>query len=263
MLREGRRGRELAALLSQMAVLGRMMNDLNDAERWASQGLAILARTSVREPALEGNLLGELAVIANRQGDHERSLELFEEARPLLEENRDEARLADHDNNRGDAFKNLGRWAEAEDCFVSAEQRKRTAGADPTIPRLNLAICRIHRAAWDEAGGMVRTILAGKPSKVDRALATLCQVVIDAARSDFAAVDRALGPAVETLRRARFVDPDVAWLAVEAAELAQQGSAIDTACALWFLAREQYAAMGDEESVAAATLALADLDEGR
>ncbi|MEQ1504526.1 MAG: protein kinase [Myxococcota bacterium] len=262
LFRANARGVELALVLTRMAVLARMMNQLDDAERWASQANGVLARANVDEPGLEGYVIGELAVLATRRGKYDRALELFEEALPLLRNANEPARLAEVENNRGDAFKHLGKWREAEAAYLEAVRLFESIGATPDIPKINLAMCGLQSGRYAEAK-MFAADAAQIGSKVNAALATLARVVCDAAQGDLAAVERSLGPALETLRRAKFVDPDAAWLGELGAERATATGAVDAASAFAFFAREQFAGLRDEAGVTRIGRTLAGLDVRR
>jgi serine/threonine protein kinase/tetratricopeptide (TPR) repeat protein len=262
LLRANARGKELAYVLTRMAILGRMMHQLDDAERWASQAAGVLARAGIEDPAAEGYIMGELAVLATRRGNYERALELFRDALPLLRGALAPLRLAEVENNRGDACKALGRWGEAESAFLEAIRLLESSGANPDIPKINLALCRIEAGRWEEARKVADEATRGG-SKVNSALACLARAVCDAATGDRMAVDRALGPALETLRRAKYVDPDAAWLAERGCDRAQAMEAFDAAIAFGYFAREQYSALSDEDGVNRLSRTLAGLDVRR
>lgn len=259
LLRANARGRELAVVLTRMAIIGRMMNQLDDAERWASQAAGVLARAGIEDPANEGYLIGELAVLATRRGQYERAIELFRDAIPLLRAAVAPLRLAEVENNRGDACKNLGRWGEAESAFLEAIRLLESTGSNPDIPKINLAICRIEAGRWEEARKVADDATHGG-SKVNTALATLARAVCDAAMGDRMAVGRSLGPALESLRRAKYVDPDAAWLAERGCDRAQAISAFDSAITFGYFAREQYAALNNDEGVNRISRVIAGLD---
>jgi eukaryotic-like serine/threonine-protein kinase len=260
--RAGLRGRELAVVLTRMAVLARMTGRLDDAERWASQANGVLARSGVEDSGLEGYIIGELAVLACRRGRYDRALALFEEALPVLRAADQPSRLAEVENNRGDALKQLGRWGEAEAAYLEAVRILEMIGTAPEIPKINLALCALHSGRYDEARLVAREA-AQIGSRVNAALALLALAVADAALGDLGAVGRALSPALQTLRRARFVDPDAAWLAEVGADRAAAAGAIDEAGLFAFFAREQLSTMGDEAGVARISRVLAGLDVRR
>ncbi|MEZ4241064.1 MAG: protein kinase [Myxococcota bacterium] len=257
-----RRGRELAGALVRMAALARMIGRLDDAERWASQANGVLARSSREDPALEGTVIGELAVLACRRGRFDRALTLFDEALPLLRTGGEPLRLAEVEDHRGDALRQLGRWREAEAAYLQAARTMEAVGATPQVPKLNLALCALQGGRYDEAR-MVAREAATVGSKVHAAIAVVALAVSDAALGDLPAVGRALSPALQTLRKARVVDPDAAWLAEIGAERAEAAGAIDEAQLFAFFAREQLSAMADQAGVARISRVLAGLDVRR
>ncbi len=261
LLRAGKRGSVLAWVLSRMALLARMMNRLDDADRWSSQCAALAERNPVADPELQGTTLIEMGVIASRRGQLERALQLFDEAEPLIAKTKSGGTLANLENNRGNVLKELGRLDEAEERFEASASAYDVLGYDAFIPRLNLILVRMRQSRHVEAAHIADSLLHHRrsPSRVNEALAALCRAVCDAAMGEWAGFQRRYHPAVEALRNARFVDPDLVFLLQHAGGYAEHAAQTDAASALWFFVREQAAAMGDEAGVAAASLTLENL----
>ncbi|MCA9490791.1 MAG: tetratricopeptide repeat protein, partial [Myxococcales bacterium] len=249
LLRSGQRGRDLVVLLSRMSALGRLMNRVDDAERWASQAIGVLERSGIEDESLTGVLEGELAILAARRKEHTRAVQLFDQAIAKLSKGEPTTRLAEVLNNRGDCLKNLGRWAEAEKAFRQAVDMQAELAIDPTVPRLNLVLCLMHvhryQAALEATYEVERTATG-----VFAHVASLCRSVCYASMGDTKGVDRELGPAVERIRKAKYVEPDIVWLAEHGAAASKRSGSDDHAVAFLYLAREQLAALGDEAGVA-------------
>lgn len=259
LLRADARGRVLALLLARMVAVARMMNQLEDAERWANQALATLARCNVSDPVLETNLLAELAALANQQGDHERALVLIEEAEEVLRASPHATPRAILLTVRGDAQKGLGHWLQAEAAYTSAAEQQLRLGLPVVVPSINLAICRIQRGAWDGVLRAVERVSRSWPTEVDRAVAGLCRFIAELALGEEARAQHVLEPSLEILRSAELVSGDAAALARHGAKQALDRGRDDLARALLAFALEQLEALGDRRGCAEVDAELRDL----
>jgi serine/threonine protein kinase/tetratricopeptide (TPR) repeat protein len=263
LLRAGRKGPTLVAALTQLAGTGRLMNRVDDAERWASQAIGVLERTGAADEQSTAVLEGELAVLAARRGDLRQAIELFERAIPPLRTRGLSRSLADVLNNHGDCLKNAGRWAEAEQAFLEAGRILEQLALNNVVPRLNLVICQIRVGRYEEARESTHDVERAATG-IYAPLAILSRAVCNAALGDRAAVDRELGPAVERIRNAQLVDPDIAWLAEHAVDAlerhAEDPRARDLQVAFLYLAREQLGALSDHVGLERLTRRLVEPD---
>jgi tetratricopeptide (TPR) repeat protein len=252
LLRAGKRGPTLVAALTQLASTGRMMNKLDDAERWASQAIGVLERTGAQDEQSAAILEGELAVLASRRGDWQQAIELFEKAIPPLRRRGLSRSLADVLNNHGDCLKNVGRWSEAERVFQEAGRILEQLALNNVVPRLNLIICQIRVGRYEEARE-ASVEVERSATGIYAPLAILSRAVCNAALGDLHAVQRELGPAAERIRHAQLVDPDIVWLAEHAAEALSRHPdptrTRDLEVAFLYLAREQLGLLSDQAGV--------------
>jgi tetratricopeptide (TPR) repeat protein len=258
LLRAGARGTELTMVLARMAVLGRTMHQLDDAERWATQARGILARTETEDPGLEGYVVGELAMIAALRGRDDRMAELFEEATRLLRTGVATARLAEVESNRGEALAWFERWDEAESAFLEATRLQELVGHNPERPRLGLALCRLHQNRFAEARALADEVARGAATKVNGTLAALVRALCDLATRDSAKIGRDLASLLQVLRDARLADPELGWLAEFGARTAPD-KAEAVQLATW--AREVRETLGDRAALARVEAALAELKD--
>jgi tetratricopeptide (TPR) repeat protein len=249
LLRRGQKGVDLVQLLLRMTSIARLMNRLDDAERWAEQAIGVLEKGKIEDPGRLGYLENELAIVAARRREFSKAVQLFDSAQGRLAPGGPSRRLSEVLNNRGDCLKNLGRWADAEKAFLEAVAMSRAVGMDTTVPSLNLVICQIHVGRY-EAARDAATEIERVASGVFVPVAILARTVCQAALGRTEAVDRDLGPAAERMRKAKYVDPDLVWLAEHGAEACRRRSAKDQAVAFLYFAREQMAALGDEAGMA-------------
>ncbi|MBX2799612.1 MAG: protein kinase [Myxococcales bacterium] len=261
LLRRNAKGLELAELLFHMARVARITHELADAERWSSQALATLTRGGFDEPALEARILCEQAALAGLRGETEASLELFERAATLLEGQDHEAQLAVIDSHRGDVLRRLGHLEEAETCYAQAAKQQDDLGLEPSTPVIRLAQCALQRGDHERAVALAEQVLHAWSTSLDRSVASLCRLVAVAARGDHGQVQRRLGSVVERLRSVGVVSADVAELAALGAEHVDAAGATDLATTLWFLAREQFAALRDADGVERSAAAIARLEQ--
>ncbi len=253
LLRAGKKGAVLVSALTQLASTGRLMNRIDDAERWASQAIGVLERSGSTDEQSSAILEGELAVLASRRGEWQNAIELFEKAVPALRRRGLSRQLADVLNNHGDCLKNVGRWAEAERVFQEAGRILEQLALNNVVPRLNLVICQLRVGRYEEARETTHDV-ERSATGIYAPLAILSRAVCNAALGDLGAAERELGPAAARIRSAQLVDPDVVWLAEHAADAlgrtqAEPVKARDLEVAFLYLAREQAGMLGDQTAL--------------
>jgi serine/threonine protein kinase/tetratricopeptide (TPR) repeat protein len=253
LLRAGKKGPILVQALTQLASTGRLMNRIDDAERWASQAIGVLERSGTPDEQSAAILEGELAVLAARRGEWQQAIELFEKAIPPLRRRGLSRSLADVLNNHGDCLKNVGRWPEAERVFQESGRILEQLALNNIVPRLNLVICQIRVGRYAEARETTYDV-ERTATGIYAPITILSRTICNAATGDLPAVERELGPAVERIRHAQLVDPDIVWLAEHAADALERQidadpRARDLQVQFLYLAREQLGLLSDHAGV--------------
>ena len=258
LLRAGHKGRGLARLLYRMARLGRQRFELDDAERWGSQGLAVLVRSPDGDPqssgvvdasadrVLEALLQGELAHVVALRGDPGEALEALAAARQSIETKAMAiAPLAALEVHEGDVRRDQGQWDAAQLRYAAAAQRRQDAGLPPAGATMRLALCAVQRQDYAEAQAAADRVLEVTVDAVYAAWAALCRGAVDAVDGNADALRQRGRAAMDVLQGALVRSVALADLATRVAELAADRGFRHTATDLWLFARDQVVMLGD------------------
>jgi len=248
-------------------VLGILQFDrgaLADAAR--SQERARLQFEEVGRAADATLCMYERAILERRLGAPDRALATTREVleRAAVEGGR--AVQANAYTSLGEIAREIGDLEAAERHYDRALALCEAIGTpNVMVGRLNVALVRMARGRWDEA----RTLLERTRDELAEAgwkglllCAHVELMACDAALSDFAAWDREAEAARPLLAEWDATDPDLAWAATRAAELATRAGERQRARTAWEIALREWRALGNPEEEERAARALEGPTDG-
>lgn len=153
----------------------------------------------------------------------------------------------------GEILRRRGRLDEAATEYERSIALDRSVGArEPIIPTLDLGLCELSRARYDEARRLLDRALRafsrqGQPGNASVAHACLLPAVVGC--DDLDAFDHHLEAAESGLRETGLVDPDIADAAAQAFELLAELGDVTRGRRALELARTQYVSLGAVDRV--------------
>ncbi|MEM7159710.1 MAG: tetratricopeptide repeat protein [Myxococcota bacterium] len=145
-------------------VLGYRQAKYDEAEQWVKHATADIDRLG--DERAHARLLNNTGLLHGGRGEHERALELYEQALEIRERLGDPEfpQIATLVNNMGIAHKNLGRADEALEAFERAVAiKEKELGAEhPDVASTlnNVAVALVMQAKYERAEGVYRKVLS-------------------------------------------------------------------------------------------------------
>ena len=231
-----------------VSLAGVLNNVGRSEEAWtlADEARATFAREGDRQGTADA--LRRMAGIARFQGRAEDADRLASKALITFE------RLGDR---RGEATAHLelAETARFRGDLDAAEQGYRTAreiyldiGSRQTLTMdLNLTLVLVLRERWNAVARAVKYLenTVSESSRGPQLIVALCRLVLHADRRDWAGFDAAMGDAEQVNPNGQMVDPDFAWPAERAGDLAARAGRPERARTAYDMALGQYLALED------------------
>lgn len=249
-----------ASTLRSLAYVALLRGNADEGEAALEEARAVYTTLGDR-PGLAMCLagMGDLARV-RRQWD--RAAVLFRQALTLNRQlgNRSGVALGRH--GLGEVHRLTGQLDAAEQDYREVIRIDTALGRDTTIPRLNLALCRIAQGAYADAEAALLLLERawGQQGRTGYlAIAHIALLPCFAVRGAWREWRRDLALATTLLGETSLVDLDVARLCSVAGDLASAAGETERAREAWMLSRAQWTALGDDEGVQRLDTALATL----
>ncbi|RME56579.1 MAG: hypothetical protein D6795_01150 [Deltaproteobacteria bacterium] len=237
----------LAKILASSGDVARQRGDFKGAEQFFRRSLAL--HRKARNTLGVATVCSGLGNVARQTGRLEEAAAFFEEARSLFEQLDNPIGIANCLNGLAETARARGNFAAAEAGYRKAFEVYETVGSrNAIVMKINLALLLLARRCFSEAKTILRDTLdrSGKrPPQALQACLHLALLPCAAAEGAWEAWDEHYRTARALLEQTGLIDPDVAWSAELAGDLALSAGEGQRARQAYGIARRQWEKLGD------------------